>query len=116
MQDNFLKLRSVDEQERIGRAAEQHGLEVGSFNNNPLTWNQPLWSATDDASRARLERDLTDSIGQPHRRTGARRAVCVTGRDPSRSHSEQIGAMADNLARFSRTMPHAPTSSCTSSP
>jgi hydroxypyruvate isomerase len=99
VQDNFLKLRSIDEQERIGRAAEQHGLEVGSFNNNPLTWDQPLWSATDDASRTRLERDLTDSIAAA-RRTGARRAVCVTGRDPLRSHSEQIGAMADNLARF----------------
>jgi hydroxypyruvate isomerase len=99
VQDNFLKLRSIDEQERIGRAAEQHGLEVGSFNNNPLTWDQPLWSATDDASRTRLERDLSDSIAAA-RRTGARRAVCVTGRDPLRSHSEQVGAMADNLARF----------------
>ena len=99
VQDNFLKLRTIDEQERIGRAAEQHGLEVGSFNNNPLTWDQPLWSATDDASRTRLERDLTDSIAAA-RRTGARRAVCVTGRDPLRSHSEQIGVMADNLARF----------------
>ena len=99
VQDNFLKLRSIDEQERIGRAAEQHGLEVGSFNNNPLTWDQPLWSATDDASRTRLERDLTDSIAAA-RRTGARRAVCVTGRDPLRSHGEQVGAMADNLARF----------------
>ena len=99
VQDNFLKLRSIDEQERIGRAAEQHGLEVGSFNNNPLTWDQPLWSATDDASRTRLERDLTDSIAAA-RRTGARRAVCVTGCDPARSHREQVGAMADNLARF----------------
>ena len=99
VQDNFLKLRSIDEQERIGRAAAEHGLEVGSFNNNPLTWDQPLWSATDDASRTRLERDLTDSIAAA-RRTGARRAVCVTGRDPLRSHGEQVAAMADNLARL----------------
>jgi hydroxypyruvate isomerase len=99
VQDNFLKLRSADEQERIGRAAERHGLEVGSFNNNPLSWDQPLWSATDHDSRMRLEGDLADSIAVA-RRTGARRAVCVTGRDPARSQREQLGAMADNLARF----------------
>lgn len=99
VQDNFLKLRSVDEQERIGRAAAQQGLEIGSFNNNPLSWDQPLWSGTDDDSRTRLERDLSESIAVAQR-TGARRAVCVTGRDPARSQREQVRAMAANLARF----------------
>ena len=99
VQDNFLKMRSVDEQERIGRAAAQQGLEIGSFNNNPLSWDQPLWSGTDDDSRTRLERDLSESIAVAQR-TGARRAVCVTGRDPSRSQREQVRAMAANLNRF----------------
>ncbi len=99
VQDNFLKLRSVAEQERLGRAAARHGLEVGSFNNNPLTWDQPLWSGSDATSLSRLERDLVESI-EVARRTGARSAVCVTGRDSTRSQAEQVAAMADNLARL----------------
>ena len=54
VQDNFLKLRPVSEQERIGAALAQHDLRMGSFNNNPLAWNRPLWSATDPAARAEL--------------------------------------------------------------
>jgi hydroxypyruvate isomerase len=99
VQDNFLKLRSVEEQGSIGRAAARHGLEVGSFNNNPLCWDKPLWSGADDASRAQLDRDLAESI-EAARRTGARSAVCVTGRDPARSQADQITAMAENLARL----------------
>src|SRR5262245_45074649 len=106
VQDNFLKLRSIEEQERIGRAVERHALEVGSFNNNPLSWDQPLWSGADDASRSRLERDLAESI-EVARRTGARSAVCVTGRDPTRSQAEQIAAMTENLVRLAETAARA---------
>jgi hydroxypyruvate isomerase len=99
VQDNFLKLRSVEDQQRIGRAAAKHGLEVGSFNNNPLSWDQPLWSSTDPAAHERLERDLMESVDVA-RRTGARQAVCVTGRDHERSATEQIRSMSENLARL----------------
>ena len=98
VQDNFLKLHSAEEQERIGRAAARHGLEIGSFNNNPLSWDKPLWSSSDATSRAQLEHDLAESI-EVARRTGARSAVCVTGCDPARSQAVQVAAMAENLAR-----------------
>jgi hydroxypyruvate isomerase len=106
VQDNFLKLRSSEEQERIGRAAAGYGLEVGSFNNNPLSWDQPLWSGRDKMSRAQLERDLAESI-EVARRTGARSAVCVTGRDSTQSQAEQVATMIDNLARLADTAAHA---------
>lgn len=102
IQDNFLKLRSVDDQRRIGRAAARRGLEVGSFNNNPLSWDRPLWSGTDPAAREQLDRDLADSIAVAER-TGARSAVCVTGRDSSRPMAAQIAAMTAHLRRLADT-------------
>jgi hydroxypyruvate isomerase len=99
VQDNFLKLRSVAEQERLGRALERHALAMGSFNNNPLSWDQPLWSSIDDAARAQLANDFAESI-EVARRTGAKSAVIVTGRDSSRSASAQLAAVADNLRRL----------------
>jgi hypothetical protein len=62
VQDNFLKLRSRDEQLRIARALERHGLAMGSFNNNPASWDRPLWSGTDAASRAELECELEATL------------------------------------------------------
>jgi hydroxypyruvate isomerase len=99
VQDNFLKLRSVEEQTRLGRAAAHHGLEIGSFNNNPLTWDRPLWSSSDSGALDQLERDLLESIDVASR-TGARQAVCVTARAPERSVAQQMGTMAENLARL----------------
>jgi hydroxypyruvate isomerase len=98
VQDNFLKLRSRGDQERIGRAAARHGLEIGSFNNNPSSWDRPLWSGTDPSAREQIERELLESVDVA-RRTGARQAVCVTGCDPARSRVEQLRSMAENLAR-----------------
>src|SRR5262245_39869006 len=96
VQDNFLKLRPIAEQERLGCALDRHGLAMGAFNNNPRSWDQPLWSANDDAARAQLSRDFAESI-EVAKRTGARSAVIVTGRDASRSPSAQLAAVADNL-------------------
>jgi hydroxypyruvate isomerase len=71
---------------------------MGSFNNNPLSW----------ISRSELERrcrgaqlanDFAESIAAA-RRTGAKSAVIVTGRDSSRSASAQLAAVADNLRRL----------------
>jgi hydroxypyruvate isomerase len=106
VQDNFLKLRSVEEQTRLGRAAARHGLELGSFNNNPSTWDRPVWSSTDPAALRQLEHDLLESIDVASR-TGARQAVCVAGRDPERSKAEQIATMAENLARLADTAARA---------
>ena len=99
VQDNFLKLRTPDEQRRLAHALERHGLAMGSFNNNPTSWDRPLWSATDAGSRAELERELETSLTLATL-TGARSAVCVTGRDATRTTSAQLAAMADNLRRL----------------
>ena len=107
VQDNFLKLRPVDEQQRIGAAIARHGLRMGSFNNNPLAWNRPLWSATDPDARAELARDLEESITAAAR-TGGQHLTCVTGMGPrdgqaaqdAARHAAELQGMIANLRRL----------------
>ena len=107
VQDNFLKLRPVAEQERIGVALARYGLQMGSFNNNPLAWNRPLWSLADPAAQAELARDLEDSIAAAAR-TGGRYLTCVTGMglrqgDPAEDaarHAAELQGMIENLRRL----------------
>ena len=99
VQDNFLKLRPVNEQERIGRAIARRGLQMGTFNNNPLSWNRPLWSGADQAARSELLHDLEMSI-EAAARTGGRYLTCVTAADPARAHDAQIADMIENLKRL----------------
>lgn len=102
VQDNFLKRRPVDEQEGIGRALAQHGLAMGSFNNNPAHWNQPLWCDESKTARTILAAELESSIAAAAR-TGARYLTCVTG-DPGGTspdaHRAALMAMARNLRRL----------------
>lgn len=107
VQDNFLKLRPVAEQERIGVALARYGLQMGSFNNNPLAWNRPLWSLADPAAQAELARDLEESIAAAAR-TGGRYLTCVTGMglrqgDPAEDaarHAAELQGMIENLRRL----------------
>ena len=107
VQDNFLKLRPVAEQERIGVALARYGLQMGSFNNNPLAWNRPLWSLADPAAHAELARDLEESIAAAAR-TGGRYLTCVTGMglrqgDPAEDaarHAAELQGMIENLRRL----------------
>ncbi|MFM7783957.1 MAG: TIM barrel protein [Gammaproteobacteria bacterium] len=102
VQDNFLKLRPAAEQLRIGQALADHGLRMGSFNNNPAHWNRPLWCDESEAARAILAAELDDSIAAAAR-TGARHLTCVTG-DPGDTrpgaHRAALSSMARNLRRL----------------
>ena len=116
VQDNFLKLRPVPEQERIGAALAQHDLRMGSVNNNPLAWNRPLWSATDAAAGAELARDLEDSITAAAR-TGGRHLTCVTGMGPRDGHAAQDAArqateLQGMIANLRRLADRAAKGSC----
>ena len=107
VQDNFLKLRPVAEQERIGVALARYGLQMGSFNNNPLAWNRPLWSLADPAAHVELARDLEESIAAAAR-TGGRYLTCVTGMGPRQGdpaedaarHAAELQGMIENLRRL----------------
>lgn len=102
VQDNFLKLRSEDEQRQIGAELRRHNLAMGSFTNNPLGWNKPLWGSRDATARAELRHDLETSIAAAARVNG-HITTCVTGIDPAEPRAEQIEAMIDNLAELADT-------------
>lgn len=107
VQDNFLKLRPISDQERIGAALARHGLQMGSFNNNPRAWNRPLWSTADENARAELARDLDESVAAAAR-TGGQHLTCVTGMGPragnpsadAARHQAELQTMVDNLGRL----------------
>ena len=111
IQDNFLKLRPIAEQERIGRALARHGLEMGTFANNPMGWNRPLWGSSDANARDELRHDLHATIDAA-RRVGGQRVSCVTGCDPSRPRDVQIAAMVENLKRFAGPVERAGITLC----
>lgn len=90
--DNYLLLRDVETQARIGAVARRVGLAVGSFVHAPLRWNAPDWTTgaaleTIEATRAAAER------------SGARTVVCVTGRQEGQDTKNQRRAFAQTLRR-----------------
>jgi hydroxypyruvate isomerase len=99
VEDNFLKLRSAKDQERIGRALLQRGLAMGCFVANPGSWNRPLWVSRESDARAKLRADLDTSI-ESAQRTGGRVMTVLTGFDAKLPRSFQIAALIENLRRL----------------
>ncbi|MBE9170135.1 hypothetical protein IQ238_22295 [Pleurocapsales cyanobacterium LEGE 06147] len=61
IEDNFLKLRPVEVQEKMGRELERHGLQMGCFVNN-LIFDRPTFVSDAPEARSgpldpRLDRD-----------------------------------------------------------
>lgn len=99
VEDNFLKLRPVAEQERIGRALARHGLEMGCFVNNVESWNKPLWGSGEPEALAQLRRELESSIAAAGRVNG-KYLTTISGRDLRVPLQAQLTAMAENLKRL----------------
>ena len=77
--DNYLLLRTPEDQAHIGRLAREHGLEMGSFVHDPLNWNRPVWNTSGPTGRAALEEALAASLAAAER-SGSRTLCIVTGR------------------------------------
>lgn len=100
VQDPFAAQRSDAEQSRIGQVAKSAGIGLGCFVYAPMQRVlQPAWVAADAASRRALAADVDSAIAIA-RRIGSRHIAVLTGRDETRTHAEQLRAMADNLARL----------------
>jgi hydroxypyruvate isomerase len=99
MQDNFLNLRPVDEQSRIGTALARLGLAMGSFVLTVEHWNAQLWgSTTEAAALAVIARELDRSIATAAR-VGGRHVTVTSGRDPAVPLALQHAAMIEKLKR-----------------
>ena len=99
VEDNFLKLRPVAEQERIGRELARRELEMGCFVNNPSSWNLPLWSSPDPGDRAVVRAELASSIEAAHRVNG-RVMTTLVGRSEAIPPVAQKAALVENLKRL----------------
>lgn len=99
IEDNLLKLRSVADQERIGRALASSGLEMGCFVNNADKWNAPLWGRRDDDARTQIRGDLESSIDAA-KRVGGKYLTTISGRDLYTPLWAQHQAMIENLKRL----------------
>jgi hydroxypyruvate isomerase len=99
VEDNYLKLRPPETQARMGAALSRHGMAMGCFVNNPMHWNTSLWGEAGDDARARLDRDLEDSIAAASR-TGGQIVTVVSGLNPAAPAAYQRATMAENLKRL----------------
>jgi len=96
VQDIGLKCRSPALQRDIGRRMAALGLGMASFGSDPLHWNEPLWSRTDQEARDQIRQSVRESIATVDR-VGGGAAICVAGRDPARSLEDQRAGFIDNL-------------------
>jgi hydroxypyruvate isomerase len=106
VEDNFLKLRPVADQERIGRALEIAGIEMGAMVNNIESWNKPLWGMNSSDAREQLRRELSSSIDAAKRVNG-RFLTTISGVDPRVPRAIQLANMAENLKRLAETAERA---------
>lgn len=98
--DPFAAARSETEQIELGEAARKSGIGLGSFVYAPTDrLSQPSWSAADPNARTALDADVDAAIAIG-RRIGSPYILALTGTDPARTHTEQLHAMAFNLARL----------------
>lgn len=98
LQDLFLKLRPEAEQAALADHMARRGLALTNLGADPLHWNRPFWSASDEAGRDAVRASVLSS-GSQAQRFGGTGAVCVAGMDPDRSRKDQIAAMTENLRR-----------------
>jgi hydroxypyruvate isomerase len=95
--DNYLTLRSPEDQQRIGNALKQHSMAMGSFVHDPLNWNQPTWTVNNATGRPALVEAMETSLAAA-KRCGGTTINCITGLQPDISVHEQYSRIADNLS------------------
>jgi|SRR6185369_10937196 len=112
MEDNWLKERPPDEQERIGRELGRCGLEMGCFVfSSPQSMRSVMWGE-DEGAQARLRHDLARTLEAAKRVNG--RHVVITGglRDPRVPVDYQLAAMTGSLKRIAERFESAGLTLC----
>ena len=96
IEDNALLLRDEASQNLIGQALGRHGLQMGCIAFGPELWVEPLWTRSDEATRAQLKAELTRAAAAVAR-VGGRFVTVLTGRDPLMPLAMQLQGMVSNL-------------------
>jgi hydroxypyruvate isomerase len=98
VQDLFLMLRPEAEQVAMADRMSSRGLVLSSFSDLKY-WNQPVWSAEDEAGLEHL-RSSVDLSAEIAARFNGGSVVCVAGLDNQRPRDVQLRAMTENLKRY----------------
>lgn len=96
IEDNFLKLRPIDVQEKIGRELERHGMQMGCFLNN-LILDRPTFVSNSPEAREVLREQLRETI-EVAKRVNGKYVTTLSGLlDPKLERDYQTLNMVENL-------------------
>lgn len=107
LEDNGMRERPVEEQERIGRELERLGMRMGVFVAHTISWGAPTLARGDAASRDQFLREIAGSV-EVARRVGARWMTVVPGHaDLRQDPGYQTAHLVESLRQASRILePH----------
>lgn len=96
IEDNFLKMRPVEVQEKIGKELAKHDLEMGCFVNN-LIFDRPTFTSDSIEAREALLEQLRETI-EVAKRVNGKYVTNVSGpSDPSLERDYQTVNFIENL-------------------
>lgn len=96
IEDNFLKLRPIEVQEKIGKELAQHNLQMGCFVNN-LIFDRPTFVSNSAEAREILLQQLRETI-EVAKRVNGKYVTTLSGvLDPSLEKDYQTANMIENL-------------------
>lgn len=96
IEDNFLKLRPIDVQEKIGKELVKHNLEMGCFVNN-LIFDRPTFVSDSTETKEILLQQLRETIEVAKRVNGQYVTTLSGVLDPSLDRDYQTANMITNL-------------------
>lgn len=96
MEDNWMKVRDVEMQTRIGRELERQDMQMGVIVNT-MTYAEPTFVLDDGTERDRLMQEVRDTAAVA-KRVGAKMVTALSGAaHPSLPRDYQTAAMIENL-------------------
>jgi len=107
LEDNGMRDRSVEEQERIARTMQRLNMRMGVFVAHTIDWREPTLTSPDLAHRDRFLAEIRDSIDVA-KRVGATWMTVVPGHVESRPHMDyQTANVIETLKRAAAILePH----------
>lgn len=99
IEDNFLKLRPVEVQDKIAKELERHELEMGCFVNNLESWNRVSFTSDKPEDRKCLLKETRETI-EVAKRVNGKWVTTLSGQyNPRLERQYQMLNMIENLKR-----------------
>ena len=96
MEDNWMKIRDIDVQRRVGKELERQGMEMGVIVNT-MRYNEPTFVLSDQQERERLMQEVRETA-EVARRVGAKYVTTLSGTTHSSLPRDyQTANMIENL-------------------